>query len=64
METQKITTAKTEIEILIETKEMALADAIENAEFWRSLGDAEKFDNENSRAGLLKRQIAQLISTN
>lgn len=63
---------KTDLEELIESgnekaiiemtklKEAALKDALEGAEFYRSINNAEFADNEQSRANLLTRQLSKL----
>lgn len=63
---------KTELEMLIESrdtsainalidqKEIALKDASENAEFYRSIGNSEFADNEQSRANRLMRDLSKL----
>lgn len=63
---------KTDLEILIESgdksainevikiKERALENASENAEFYRSINNAEFADNEQSRANRLMRDLSRL----
>lgn len=63
---------KTDLEILIESgdknaineviriKERALEDASENAKFYRSIGNVEFADNEQSRANRLMRDLSRL----
>lgn len=51
---------KTAINNMIEQKEKALKEACENADFYKSINDKEKTDNEASRARLLMRQISKL----
>lgn len=63
---------KTDLEILIESgdknaineviriKERALENASENAEFYRSISNAEFADNEQSRANRLRRDLSRL----
>lgn len=63
---------KTDLEILIESgdknaineviriKERALENASENAEFYRSISNAEFADNEQSRANRLMRDLSRL----
>lgn len=45
---------------LIERKEEALGEAQENAEFYRSIGNAEFADNEQTRANHLMRELKSL----
>lgn len=45
---------------LIERKEAALEEAQENAEFYRSMGNAEFADNEQSRANRLMRDLKKM----
>ena len=51
-----------EVNELIEIKEIALKNSIENVEYWSSqnMGDCEFSVNEAGRAELLQRQIAKL----
>lgn len=51
---------KNAINALIEQKEIALKDASENAEFYRSIGNSEFADNEQSRANRLMRDLSKL----
>lgn len=51
---------KTAINKMIEQKERALDEAINNAEFQSSIGLNEMADNETSRAKRLMRDIAKL----
>lgn len=51
---------KTAINKMIEQKERALEEAINNAEFQSSIGLDEMADNETSRANRLMRDIAKL----
>lgn len=55
---------KDAIKSMIEQKEKALNNAIENVEYWTSRGmfDCEFCNNERSRAGLLQRDINKLKS--
>lgn len=65
-------TKKTDLEILIESgdkqsinevikiKENALENASDNAEFYRSINNAEFADNEQSRANRLMRDLSRL----
>lgn len=65
-------TKKTDLEILIESgdkqsinevikiKENALENASDNAEFYRSINNAEFADNEQSRANRLMRDLNRL----
>ena len=46
---------------MIEIKTKAMKDALENAEFYASIGNKEFADNEASRARLLERQIRSLL---
>lgn len=48
---------KTAINKMIEQKERALDNATENAEFYRSISNAEFADNEQSRANRLRRDL-------
>ena len=45
---------------MIQEKQRALENAKENAEYYRSIGQNEFADNEDSRARLLERQIKSL----
>lgn len=51
---------KSEKQQMIETKTKAMNEALENAEFYASIGNKEFADNEASRARLLERQIRSL----
>lgn len=51
---------KTAINKMIEQKERALDNATENAEFYRSVSNAEFADNEQSRANRLMRDLSRL----
>lgn len=51
---------KTAINNMVELKEKALKEACENADFYKSINDEERADNEASRARLLMRQISKL----
>lgn len=55
---------KDAIKSMIEQKEKALNNALENVEYWNSRGmfDCQFCDNERSRAGLLQRDINKLKS--
>lgn len=48
---------KTAVSKMIEQKERALANATGNAEYYRSVGNAELADNEQSRANRLVRDL-------
>ena len=45
---------------MIEVKEISLKNALENAEFYRSINNLEFADNEQSRANRLQRDISKL----
>lgn len=49
-----------EISSMISKKQQALADALENAEFYKPIGNMEFAANEQSRANLLQRQLEML----
>ena len=51
---------KSEKQQMIEAKTKAMNEALENAEFYASIGNKEFADNEASRARLLERQIRSL----
>ena len=51
---------KSEKDQMIEAKTKAMNEALENAEFYASIGNKEFADNEASRARLLERQIRSL----
>lgn len=51
---------KSEKQQMIDSKTKAMNDALENAEFYASIGNKEFADNEASRARLLERQIRSL----
>jgi hypothetical protein len=49
-----------EISSMISKKQQALAEALENVEFYKSIGNMEFAENEQNRAKLLQRQIEML----
>lgn len=49
-----------EISSMISQKRQALADALENVDFYKSTGNMEFAANEQNRAKLLQRQIEML----
>lgn len=49
-----------EISSMISLKRQALADALENVDFYKSIGNMEFAANEQSRANLLQRQLKML----
>ena len=51
---------KSEMSEMILAKQKAMNEALENAEFYASIGNKEFADNEASRARLLERQIRSL----
>ena len=51
---------KSEKQQMIDSKTKAMNEALENAEFYASIGNKEFADNEASRARLLERQIKAL----
>ena len=51
---------KSEKQQMIVSKTRAMNEALENAEFYASIGNKEFADNEASRARLLERQIRSL----
>lgn len=51
---------KSEMSETIVAKQKAMNEALENAEFYASIGNKEFADNEASRARLLERQIRSL----
>lgn len=51
---------KSEKQQMIDSKTKAMNEALENAEFYASIGNKEFADNEASRARLLERQIRNL----
>lgn len=51
---------KSERQQMIDSKAKAMNEALENAEFYASIGNKEFADNEASRARLLERQIKSL----
>lgn len=52
-----------EIKQMIETKKKALAEAVENADFYKSIGNDEFASSELARVNLLTRQIDKLEKT-
>ena len=60
LEEMVIRNNKSEKDQMIEAKTKAMNEALENAEFYASIGNAEFADNEASRARLLERQIKSL----
>lgn len=51
---------RSEKQQMIDSKTKAMNEALENAEFYASIGNREFADNEASRARLLERQIRSL----
>lgn len=49
-----------EISSMISKKQQALAEALENVEFYKSIGNMEFASNEQNRAKLLQRQLEML----
>lgn len=49
-----------EISSMISQKQKALAEALENVEFYKSIGNMEFANNEQNRAKLLQRQLEML----
>lgn len=49
-----------EISSMISKKQQALAEALENVEFYKSIGNVEFAEKEQNRAKLLQRQIEML----
>lgn len=49
-----------EISSMISKKQQALAEALENVEFYKSIRNMEFAENEQNRAKLLQRQIEML----
>lgn len=49
-----------EISFMISQKQKALAEALENVEFYKSIGNMEFASNEQNRAKLLQRQLEML----
>lgn len=49
-----------EIFSMISKKQQALAEALENVEFYKSIGNMEFAVNEQNRANLLQRQLEML----
>ena len=45
---------------MISQKQKALAEALENVEFYKSIGNMEFASNEQNRANLLQRQLEML----
>jgi hypothetical protein len=45
---------------MISKKQQALAEALENVEFYKSIGNMEFAANEQNRANLLQRQLEML----
>lgn len=60
LEEMVIRNNKSEKDQMIEAKTKAMNEALENAEFYASIGNTEFADNEASRARLLERQIKSL----
>ena len=60
LEEMVIRNNKSEKDQMIEAKTKAMNEALENAEFYASIGNKEFADNEASRARLLERQIRRL----
>lgn len=60
LEEMVIRNNKSEKDQMIEAKTKAMNEALENAEFYASIGNKEFADNEASRARLLERQIKSL----
>ena len=60
LEEMVIRNNKSEKDQMIEAKTKAMNEALENAEFYASIGNKEFADNEASRARLLERQIRSL----
>lgn len=52
-----------EISSMISKKQQALAEALENVEFYKSIGNMEFASNEQNRANLLQRQL-KMLNTN
>ena len=48
------------ISSMISQKQKALAEALENVEFYKSIGNMEFASNEQNRANLLQRQLEML----
>lgn len=49
-----------EISSMISQKQKALAEALENVEFYKSIGNMEFASNEQNRVNLLQRQLEML----
>lgn len=49
-----------EISSMVSQKHQALAEALENVEFYKSIGNMEFASNEQNRANLLQRQLEML----
>lgn len=49
-----------EFSSMISQKQKALAEALENVEFYKSIGNMEFASNEQNRANLLQRQLEML----
>lgn len=49
-----------EISSMISKKQQALAEALENVEFYKSIGNMEFASNEQNRVNLLQRQLEML----
>lgn len=49
-----------EISSMISQKQEALAEALENVEFYKSIGNMEFASNEQNRVNLLQRQLEML----
>lgn len=49
-----------EISSMVSQKRQALAEAFENVEFYKSIGNMEFASNEQNRASLLQRQLEML----
>lgn len=60
LEEMVIRNNKSEKDQMIEAKTKAMNEALENAEFYASIGNKEFADNEASRARMLERQIRSL----
>lgn len=60
LEEMVIRNNKSEKDQMIEAKTKAMNEALENADFYASIGNMEFADNEASRARLLERQIKSL----
>lgn len=60
LEEMAIRNNKSEKQQMVDSKTKAMNEALENAEFYASIGNKEFADNEASRARLLERQIRSL----